>query len=300
VNSGKWLSGVLLSILCSSPLHAEQQKACQLNRFSVLPITTLPDGRFTVPATLEGQSFNFLVDTGGAVMTLTDDKAYSLGLPVVRSSMELRGVAGSKFTGMTFVGSFSLGRLQGKNIPFYIDSRLPAGADGTLSPDVMKQYDVDIDPVHGSINLFSPEHCPGKVVYWTNGGYIVLPMSVVSNGHIEIPVMVDGKKFTAVLDTGAVESIINMDAAKAFGITEKSPELKPVTDNNSRYKEYDYPFKLLDFNGVTVTKPRLHVVSSDFLPRGIDMLIGVSILRRLHLYIAYGEEKLYITPATQN
>jgi predicted aspartyl protease len=125
-------------------------------------------------------------------------------------------------------------------------------------------------------------------------------MSVVSNGHIEIPVVVDGKKFTAVLDTGAVGSIISLGAAKAFGITENSPELKPVTDNNGRYKVYDYPFKLLDFDGVTVSNPRLQVVSSDFLPRGIDMLIGVSILRRLHLYIAYDEEKLYITPAMQN
>jgi predicted aspartyl protease len=300
VNSGKWLSGILLSILFSSQVHAQQQKACHLQKFTSLPITTLPDGRFTVPGVIEGQSLNFLVDTGGAVMTLTNDKAFSLDLAVVQTNSALRGVAGARFSDVTFVDSFSLGRLQGKNIPFYVDSAVPAGADGTLAPDIMKHYDVDIDPAHGIINLISPEHCRGQVVYWTKLGYIALPMSVVSGGHIEIPVVVDGKKFTAVLDTGAVGSIISLGAAKALGITENSPGLKPVTDKDARYKAYDYPFKLLDFNGITVTNPRLQVVSSDFLPRGIDMLIGVGILRRLHLYIAYGEEKLYITPATEN
>jgi predicted aspartyl protease len=300
VNSAKWLCSILGVIFLSSQLHAQQQRVCQLNRFSILPITTLPDGRFTVPVQLDGEPLNLMVDTGGAVVTLTNDKAYSLGLPVLQANSELRGVAGARFSGLTIVDSFSLGRLQGKNIPFYVDSALPAGADGTLSPDIMRHYDVDVDPAHGTISLFSPEHCPGQVVYWTKGGYIALPMSVVSNGHIEIPVVVDGKKFKAILDTGAVGSIISLDAAKALGITENSPELKPVTDNNGRYKVYDYPFKLLDFDGVTVSNPRLQVVSSDFLPRGIDMLIGVSILRRLHLYIAYDEEKLYITPAMQN
>jgi hypothetical protein len=30
---------------------------------------------------------------------------------------------------------------------------------------------------------------------------------------------------------------------------------------------------------------------------GDDVILGMGILRQLHLYIAYKEEKLYITPA---
>jgi len=164
----------------------------------------------------------------------------------------------------------------------------------------MKHYDVEIDPAQGTLSLFSPKHCPGKVVYWTKSGYVVLPMSVVSDGHIEVRVTVDGKKVTALLDTGAVSSIVSLGAVKALGITEKSPDLKPILDKDARYQWYDYPFKSLDFDGITVTTPQLQVVSDNFLPRGTDMLIGVSILRRLHLYVAYDEEKLYITPATAN
>jgi hypothetical protein len=28
------------------------------------------------------------------------------------------------------------------------------------------------------------------------------------------------------------------------------------------------------------------------------IVLGMNVLRRLHIYIAYGEEKLYVTPAT--
>lgn len=297
MNSGGWLSVVIFTLLLSGKLNAQEPQSCQLARFSILPLTTLPDGRFTVPGVANEQSFNFLVDTGGAVMTLSNDKAYSLGLLVAKAGGELRGVAGTKSSAIAFVDNFSLGLMQGKNVPFYIDDRLPSGADGTLSPDIMKHYDVEIDPARGNINLFSPKHCPGKVVYWTSGGYVALPMSVVSGGHIEIQVMVDGKKVNALLDTGAVSSIVSLGVLRALGITEKSPDLKPVGDKNSSYQLYNYPFKLLDFDGITVTNPLIQVASDNFLPRGTDMLIGVSILRRLHLYIAYGEEKLYITPA---
>lgn len=296
------LGAVLLSGLLADPSHAQgAQDACRLDRYSEIPITTMPDGRFTVPIVLNGRTLDFLVDTGGVTATIESNQAKSLKLSPQRAN-PLRGVAGTQLDFYVLAKTFSLGRLQGENIPVYIDYRLPDGADGTLSPDMMKHFDVDIDLPRGTLGLFSQKHCPGKVVHWTRSGYVVLPMQLAArSGHIEVTVTVDGKKIIAILDTGARHSIISMRAAKALGISENSPDLKPVNDNDTVYKRYDYPFKILDFNGVSVTQPRLQVVSDNYLPgRDIEMIIGVSILRRLHLYIAYGEEKLYITPALAN
>jgi ABC-type iron transport system FetAB ATPase subunit len=33
------------------------------------------------------------------------------------------------------------------------------------------------------------------------------------------------------------------------------------------------------------------------LSGGNEIIIGINVLRQLHIYIAYGEKKLYITPA---
>lgn len=275
------------------------QDVCRMERYSEIPISTLPDGRFTVPVMLNGQALNFLVDTGGVSATIEETQAEKLQLSRQRAN-SLQGVAGTQLNSFAVVRTFSLGRLQGEKIPVYIDPHLPDGADGTLSPDMMKHFDVDIDLPRGTLSLFSQKHCPGKVVHWTRAGYVVLPMQVaVRSGHIEVPVMVDGKKFVALLDTGARHSVISMRAAKALGISENSPDLKLLS--GGEYKRYSYPFKVLDFDGVSVTRPHFEVVSDNYLPgRGMDMIIGNGILRRLHLYIAYGEEKLYITPALAN
>ena len=296
-----WLVWGLTAMTIAEPVHAQAKKACQLVRFSEIPITTLPDGRFTVPVLAEGQKLNFLVDTGGAIATIAGSEAFNMRVPVLSTPNELEGVAGVRLSSYTIFKNFSLGGMQGTGLAVYLDTRMPAGADGSLAPDMMKHFDVDIDFMRGTFGLFSQKHCPGEVVYWTKSGFVALPMAVVYNGHIQVPVTIDGVKLNALLDTGARSSVISMRAANALGITEKSPDLKLGTDPDARYKVYDYPFKTMDFDGVTVNKPRLQVVSDNFLPGSrTDLIIGIGILRRLHLFISYSEEKLYITPALAN
>jgi hypothetical protein len=240
------------------------------------------------------------VDTGGVGSTIFNKQAYYLQLRTGAATRQLGGVAGVKLSTLAFADKFAVGGVPGDNIPLYLDPILPPGADGTLSPDI-KRFDVDIDLMRGTFAFFSQKHCPGQVVYWTKSGFVVLPMQVLSDGHVQMSVTIDGKKFDALVDTGARSSIISMRAVKKLGITEKSPDLKPLGDKETRYKAYEYPFKTLDFDGLTVTKPNLQVVSDDFMPgQDTDLIIGISVLRRLHLYIAYGEQKFYITPAGAN
>ena len=53
---------------------------------------------------------------------------------------------------------------------------------------------MDIDLAHNKLSLFTQNHCRGKVVYWTTSGYIVLPMDLDQDKHIEVPVVLDGVK----------------------------------------------------------------------------------------------------------
>jgi predicted aspartyl protease len=292
---------LLTGVFTGSANAADPKKDCQLIRYSEIPITTLPDGRFTVPITLEGRPLNFLVDTGGSIATVSPEQAHNLQLEIKMTSSYLEGVAGFELYQYSNVGKISLGGIEGRNLDVYIDPELPLGAEGTLAPDMMKHFDVDLDLVRGKLNLFSQNHCKGQVVYWTRSGYVALPMEVVSNGHIQVPVTIDGIKLNALLDTGAQNSIVSISALKGLGLSEASPELNPVGDAKARYKMYEHAFKQLDFDGITVKNPHIMVASDGFLPgRNTDMIIGITILRQLHLYIAYDEEKLYITPASAN
>lgn len=299
MKAGFFWIGLLLAVFAAERSMA--QETCRLELFTEVPITTLPDGRFSVPVELNGTKMDFLFDTGGAASMIKEAHVISLGMGTSRMARGMAGVAGNRSDEVITVEKFSLGRLPGGPEFLYIREALPFGVDGLLGAEFMKRFDVDIDFARGTVKLFSQKHCPGQVVHWTGQGYVVLPMNVTKrDGHIEVPVKIDGKTFQAILDTGARNSIISMKAAGRLKISEKSPELKLVTDKDAEYSRYDYPFKALDMDGLTVNRPRLQIVSDNYIPGGIDMILGVGILRQLHVYIAYDEEKLYITPALQN
>jgi predicted aspartyl protease len=301
----KWMAG-LAGALClvPGPADAADQPACKLTRYASLPLTTEPEGRVAVPVSVEGKNYSFLVDTGGAVATIGPDQAEELGVRQKGAAHALTGVAGRFTTSYMSIDSFSIGKLSGSGLDVYVEPRGDLGFDGTLAPDMMKHYDVDLDFAHSRMNLFSQDHCPGKVVYWTQqGGYIVLPMQVDGGAHIRIPVMLDGKSITAIVDTGATDSIMSMRAAESLGITEDAPDLKLKNSEGfrKRFKEYTYPFHTLDMGGVMVKNPNIIIASNEFMGSfRSDMILGIGILRQLHLYIAYKEEKFYISPALAN
>ena len=272
-----------------------------MTRFSSLPMSTLSDGRIALPVAVDGHNASFLVDTGGISATMSRSLANEIGKepkPYVRG---LIGVGGAVMSNTIRADDFALGGMHGKDILVFIDERIGgAGMDGTLAPEMMRRFDLDFDFRRGTVNFFSQDHCPGKVVYWTKGGAIVIPMEVQSNGKILIPVTVDGTKIMATLDTGSVTSFISLGRAGRLGVKPDSKDLKVkrVYGYKDRYKEYDYPFKTLSLDGLTVNNPQIAIMSNEMLA-GMEnnLVLGISFLRQLHLYVAYKEEKLYITPA---
>jgi predicted aspartyl protease len=268
-----------------------------------LPLTTEADGRVSVPITVQDKTYSFLVDTGGAMATIGWDQAEELGLSKRTGSIGLAGVDGRYTNSYITADHISLGKMTGNDLIFYVEQLGGAGFDGTLAPDMLKHFDIDFDFAHGKMNLFSQDHCPGKVVYWTQGDYVSIPMQVDGGSHIRVPVTVDGKSIMAIVDTGAVTSVMSMHAAGSLGIDEDTPGLKLKTSAGFGKKSriYSYPFKTLEMGGVVVKNPHITIGSNEYMGRfRSDMILGVGILRQLHLYIAYKEEKFYITPAGAN
>ena len=105
------------------------------------------------------------------------------------------------------------------------------------------------------------------------------------------------------LDTGAHTSFITLRAAaRLLGLEENDSSFKLKGNqriNGMMAPVYSYPFKSLSFGAVSVTNPHIEIVSDKVWGEN-RLLLGVDILRQLHLYIAYKERKLYVTPAQAN
>jgi predicted aspartyl protease len=123
-------------------------------------------------------------------------------------------------------------------------------------------------------------------------------MEVDGSGHVVIPVLVDGHKIDAQVDTGSVSSIMSLSAAHHFlDFDEHDPAVKTSTEGNVTV--YSYPFKTMAFEGITVMNPSIAIwPDKDMKAFNREIILGMSVLRQLHVYIAYKEGKMYLTPAS--
>lgn len=120
--------------------------------------------------------------------------------------------------------------------------------------------------------------------------------------HIRVPVQLNGGLTLATIDTGARETVGSFeDITDGLHIDAKDPALTAITDEKGTVQAYRYPFKTLTFEGVTINNPDIRLIPnnlSKFPPDQRQLIIGMDVLRRFHLYVAYREQALYITPAT--
>jgi hypothetical protein len=207
---------------------------------------------------------------------------------------------------------------------------------GSVALDIVSHYDVELDLTAGKVNLFSQKHCDGHVIYWHPTAIAVMPIDlqeprpVTLQGqlrpiarrsiHIWIPISVDGTPLTGVLNTSSARSTMSASIAKiTFGITPDSPgaiKLPPINGGQGP-QPFGYVFKSLTFDTVSVTNPRIIIVpdlvgskdpnntfdtdsrvhkqDEDFR---FPITVGMDVLTKLRTYIAFGERKVYISPAT--
>lgn len=280
---------------------------CRLIRAESIDLETTASGVVTISVTIENKPARLLIDTGAAFSVLNSSFARSLGHEphMIPNGIYFTMIGGYKLRNMVTVDSLTVGRLTAKKFQFVSTPPEAMGEDaaGVLGADVLGAYDVEIDFLAGKFNIFSQNRCDGNVVYWTQEPFAEVPITLGSDEHITIPVTLDGKEFTAIADTGAYRSFMSYEVAKSiFGIDETNPALKKIGNRMIngvvQTTTYAYPFQTLTFEGVTVRFPDIEIATEDVRtynePR---LLIGVNVLRQLHMYIAYSDHKLYLTPA---
>jgi predicted aspartyl protease len=326
---GGTLLGLSLSLLAST---AFAQDCKQLAIITSVDLKTTKDhDAVFAPVTLDGKDKILLVDTGGAFGELTKETADELNLTREPVSVAVIDVSGRESHEAGTVKNMMIGTLHASNVDFIIARDNPFGDGNTeiagiLGPDILMNYDVEFDFGAEKMSLLSPDHCPGKVIYWPATAVAVVPIHVAKGGHITLPVTLDGKQIMAMLDTGASDTVVNLSTAEEnYGLTPTSPGVTAADalDHTHGAATLNYRFKTLTFGdadgGLTVSNPQTTLLpdmqsksdvqgfqhtGSRFTAKKADdaglppMLLGMNVLKHLHIYIAYGEQKLYITPAS--
>lgn len=295
---------------------------CTVKQIASLQMADDFPGRVVVTGTIEGAPHSFMIDTGGFVSELYDDVVQKLGLSTstIDPNVEIYDSGGNVRRRYVSVPKLALGAVHADTKIMTVKSRGPGqdkGIDGMIGPDVLEHFDIELDFAARKVNFISQDHCEGKVVYWSDR--FTETDFALSDQHIVIPMMLDGREVKATVDTGAPLTYLSETVShRLFGIDSKSPgiERNPGAPPDSPYA-YRYRFKSLSVAGLAVNNPsigiipdrahqafsRRHTDKIDFDPVDaprmpeMQLLLGMNVLSKLHLYIAYKEHKLYLTAA---
>jgi hypothetical protein len=312
----------VLSVAAGFVPAAQAADCGTLKRALSLDLTPGPRGGpfYGVAVTVNGTPRNFALSTAAKISRLSRAVVTQLGL-TPRSQGKMLGLNGSVSNAYVVTVDLGVGSALLKNNEMFIDES-DGPFDGQFSSDLMQHYDIDIDFAGRKLNYFVTDHCDGQVVYWPNSGVTNVTYrgwtQHADNPLMIIPVSINGHEVLADVNTSIARTTLDADTAnQLFGVTADSPGTVPmgtVNGNNSQ-RIFGYTFKTLSIGGLTISDPRLTVMPDIVGKQGTDTVradsrivrytdhnlptvrLGMDMLRRLHIYIATKEQKLYVTLA---
>jgi predicted aspartyl protease len=315
------LSALALFCLFAGAAHAQDAAgACtkKLSMVNEIQMESRGAGPSSVPVEINGKKHSLTFATAGTATQITEDTAKALGLNITADGeVALFDSQGKAQNNQVTVSKFTMGTLEGTNMKMAVSPSggrggFGGGGAGLFSLNHMLPYDVDVDFGTDKLRFFSQDHCPGGVLYWQASAVGVAPITVDA-GRITIPVELDGKPMTGVIDTAATGvSIKTAVAEKVLGLAMGSADAPATTPGNYSRTVGSFRMGTLGLRNIKVAiepngarlggGPAMEAMNRSRAAQAAlaspEVQIGMDLLRKLHLYMAFGEKKLYITPAS--
>ena len=289
------MAGVLCTLAFAAPAKAQETwpDNCKLVTVASLPFR-VAGGNLAIGVQVNGTPRDFSINTGGFASSINAKAAEQLHLPLFGiRNVKIVDAGGKEAAHFTTVKTLDIGKLQAKDIQLMVAE---GGLDGQIAPDLLRNFDVEIDLPNRTLNFFRPHPCTGKAVYWTEK-YSSVGIDVTKEGHIRVPVELNGRSLYALLATGAPTSTLAADiAASRFDIKPQGPEHKMTGSSGGEISVTNMPFDTLKIGDTVLERPVIGLSQSkaDSFIDGTSLVLGMREMSKFHIYIAYRERKLYI------
>ncbi len=295
-----WWCGalVLLGLLQTA------EAACRVEPRASVPLALVQNVPL-VEVALDGKPATFVLDTGAERSVIAAAAIPALGLardPWVSTGM--RGIGGTpEQTANVLLRSFELGgvplRRRAVNptlsfavtpLPWQIAGRT---VSGLLGADYLSPFDLDLDFPKNRLTLAETRDCGTAPIPW-EPPHAVVPLLRPRPFTYLAPVRIDGTTLQAQLDTGANVSLISARGAARLGV-----DLSQGTAGSARgVGRQRLPLVRRTFAAVSLGPIVMRDVplALGAPPSGypFDMLLGMDLLQRQHLFVSYATDRLLI------
>jgi len=295
-----WLAACAL-LACAGPASAE---GCTLGKYGTLSVEMIGE-RPTTLVKVNGAVARFAIDTGAWFNFMSRANADALGLRPVPAPFGFRmgGIGGSADAEIARIKDLGFLDTDLHNVDFVVGGS-DAG-EGSLGANLLDFADLEIDLAHGKVTLFKTDGCrKAELAYWVKEGgtYNVAdlhPSVNLNDRRSFVDVTINGKRVRALLDSGAVATLLDRRAAEHVGIDLHGPGVKaggPVRGIGARtYQSWIVPIDTFSVGTETIQHSEMLVMDGNFGDGSTNMILGVDFMLAHHMYIANSQRKLYFT-----
>ena len=174
-------------------------------------------GPSAIPVKINGTDQKLTLATAGTTTQLNETAVKAMKLETQRSDLMLPDFRGMpQRVDEVTIADFAMPGLHGTNLKWPVSpgggrggrggDSSDSGPAGLFSLNYMMVYDIDADFGSDKLRIFNQDHCPGAVMYWKAPGAVGVAPITIDNGRVTVPVTVNGKALTAVIDTAARDS----------------------------------------------------------------------------------------------
>ncbi len=300
-------------LLLSTAAPAGEPAHCRVIKLGTLPIefTRLQP---TLHGTFNGVDLRLLMDSGAATTILFPSAVRKANLQETHSDIIGVGVGGQSQTYIANADEVEIGPAHGEKVRFLESLEAKVPADGLLGADYLFRTDVELLLRDNQVTFTHPDgDCDDKpLAYWDRGASWVESRDMMGKQDMRqrIEVRINGERFTALLDSGAQQSVLDLRAASRIGLTpdsagtERAGEFsgvgdKKVTAWRARVDSFEIgdeaikntQIQIADLYGAARSGggPRLDIGAQP------DMLLGADFMRAHHLLFARSQRRLYFT-----
>jgi hypothetical protein len=299
----------LLAIACllaGATAHAAgAPSACHYREGSVLSLTQPAGGTPMVDGSINQQPVRMLLDTGAGRTSLIRSTADRLGLTLTRENQFSYGIGGRASIYSARVRDLGLGNLHSRVTLLPVLDSLPNSAAGVLlGADFLFQADLEVALAEKQVRFFHADGCDDRfLAYWDpHASEMPLERSSSASAWPTIEILLNGIKVRAIIDTGAVRSLIDLDAASRAGITPDTPGVVPSRPihgiGSAAMPVWNAQFATFTIGDETIQHAKIGIVDlQQGRPRDAfpDMLIGRDFLLAHRVLFALSQDRLYFS-----
>ena len=267
-----------------------------------------------VDGSINGRPIRVLLDTGAAVSLIYGPVTSRLGLnPFPIKGGWISGIGGERRLLEVHIDEFRIADHARKDWVAFVtaERNLSTEVEFLLGYDFFHQMDVEFDLPSNVVRLHQAIDCEStSLAYWTSDAS-ALPLE--SHGRIEFTVSINGRPFTAWLDSGASTSLLSRSAAALLGVT---PDTTGVVSGGcvrgigaTRFDSWIGAFESFAVGNEIIHDARIAFtdlwryskveVTGSHIPRAIerlpDMLLGADFLRSHRVLVAHSQSKMYFS-----